>query len=69
MDEVLARGLTNIFAPHVTPSRFMRTKSGEIRGIGEIVKHRDGREYVVFPDGSWRRKDKLDAKQAAKEGQ
>lgn len=61
-DPILTRALTSIYAPHVTPRRFRISKRGDVRGIGEIVKMRDGREYVVWTDGSWRRKDKLDAK-------
>jgi hypothetical protein len=62
VDDVLRAALTRIYAPHVTPSRFMVTKRGEVRGVGQIVKTHDGVEYVVWGDGSWRRKDKLDGR-------
>src|SRR5258708_3279015 len=61
-DEVLRAALTRLYAPHVTPSRYMVTKRGELRGIGSVVKTHDGREYVVWKDGSWRRKDKLESR-------
>lgn len=66
-DPVLANALTSIYAPHITPRRFMATKQGEIRGVGQIVRDHAGREYVVWSDGSWRRKDKLEAKRRERE--
>ena len=57
MDEVLAKALRSILVD-VTANRTIMTRNGP-RRVGQEVKARDGREYMVWKDGSLRRKDRL----------